>query len=46
MTKSRKSILLPKCPLQKPAHNREVAPLIVGREDDGILVLGGTHFDW
>lgn len=41
-----KSLLLPERPLQKPAHNREVAPLIIGREDDGVLVLRSAHFEY
>lgn len=31
--------------LDQPDDDREVPSLIVGRQDDGILVLGGTHCD-
>lgn len=35
--------LLSKCPLQEPAYDREVPPLIVSREDDGVLGALGSH---
>lgn len=35
--------LLSKCPLQEPTHDGEVSPLIVRREDDGVLVAFGSH---
>lgn len=38
------SVLLAECSLQQPADDREVATLVVGREDDGVLVLFGGHF--
>lgn len=37
------NVLLAERPLQQPANNREVATLIVRRENNGILVLGGAH---
>lgn len=36
-------VLLSECSLEQPADNREVAALIVGREDDGVLVLFLGH---
>lgn len=38
-----RNVLLAERPLQQPANNREVATLIVRRENNGILVLGGAH---
>jgi hypothetical protein len=38
-------LLLSKSPLQEPAYNREVLPLIVGWEDDGVFVALRSHFD-
>lgn len=35
--------LLAKRPLQQPTDDREVLPLIVGRQDDRVLVRRGTH---
>jgi hypothetical protein len=39
-----KSALLAEGLLDQPGDNREVAPLIVGGQDDRVLVLGGGHF--
>lgn len=39
-----KSALLVEGLLDQPGDNREVAPLIVGGQDDRVLVLGGGHF--
>lgn len=36
--------LLSKCPLQEPAYDREIPPLIVSRENDGVLVALWSHF--
>lgn len=36
--------LLVEGPLDQPGDDREVAPFIVGRQDDRVLVLGGSHF--
>lgn len=38
-----KRILLGKGPLDQPNDDREVLALIVGRQDDRVLVLGGSH---
>lgn len=37
------SVLFAERPLQQPANNREVATLIVRRQNNGILVLCGAH---
>ena len=38
-------VLFSECPFEQPADNREVPPLVVGRENDGVLVLFRSHFD-
>ena len=41
----KENLLLTECPLDQPADNREVLPLVVGRQNDRVLVLDGTHVD-
>ena len=38
-----KRILLGKSPLDQPNDDREVLALVVGRQDDRVLVIGGSH---
>ena len=38
-------LLLTESPLDQPADNREVLPLVVGRQNDRVLVLDRTHLD-
>lgn len=38
-------ILFGESPLDQPDNDREVLPLVVGRQDDRILVFGGAHCD-
>lgn len=44
MSNSESSILFIESLLNQPGDDREVAPFIVGWQDDRVLILGGIHF--